>query len=169
MTKEAGRLRPIVPPDLARFARPVIEGNRSFAWRAAWYLTNHLLFQSAILGLVASPIKAKVLRFFGAQVGRGFVCKPRVSIKYPWFLEIGDNVWLGECTWIDNHCRVTIGSNVCVSQGAYLFTGNHDWSSSAFTFFAKPIEIGCGAWITAFQRVGPGTVVPPGHALVSER
>lgn len=153
--KEIARL------DLGRFEKPHIEGNRGLGWRGAWYLVNALFFQGAILGLLPSKAKAALLRIFGAKVGAGLVCKPRVSIKYPWFLELGDHVWLGEQVWIDNHCRVGIGSNVCISQGAYIFTGNHDWNDPRFAFLCKPVDIGDGAWVTAFQRLGPGTVVPP--------
>lgn len=153
--------------DLGAFKRVPIEGNRSFAWRACWYLVNALFFQSAVFGLIPYGLKATLLRVFGAKVGRGFVCKPRVSIKYPWFLEIGDNVWLGEMVWIDNLCRVTIGSNVCISQGSYLFTGNHDWSDPGFAAFFEPIAIGDGVWVTAFQRIGPGRRIAP-QSIVAE-
>ena len=162
-------LRPIAPLDLSRFQRPSIPGNRNLVWRIVWYVINALLFQSTILALTPSSVKVIVLRLFGAEIGQGLVCKPRVSIKYPWFLKIGANVWLGEGAWIDNHCEVNIGSNVCISQGAYIFTGNHDWNDPAFAFFSKPVTIGSGAWITAFQRIGPGTVVPEGHVLLGER
>jgi putative colanic acid biosynthesis acetyltransferase WcaF len=165
----ASRLKRIAALDLARFERPSVPGNRGPIWRAAWYVTNAVLFQSALIALVPSEIKAAVLRVFGARVGRGFVCKPRVTIKYPWFLDLGDDVWLGEMVWIDNHCAVRIGSNVCISQGAYLFTGNHDWKDPAFAFFSREITVGDGVWITAFQRIGPGTTVPPGHAVVECR
>jgi putative colanic acid biosynthesis acetyltransferase WcaF len=162
------RCRPIAVLNLARFQRPAIHGNRGFGWRVAWYLVNATLFQSAVLGLAPCWIKAQVLRFFGASVGRGLVCKPRVSIKYPWFLELGDHVWLGEAVWIDNHTAVRIGSNVCISQGACLFTGNHDWNDPLFAFFCRPIEIGDGVWVTAFQKIGPGAVVND-HTAVLRR
>ena len=82
-----------------------------------------------------------MLRAFGARIGRGLVIRPRVTVKYPWFLELGDHVWLGEGVWIDNHTTVGIGSDVCISQGAYLFTGNHDWNDPLFRFFCKPITV----------------------------
>ena len=148
--------------DLSHYQRPVIEGNRGPVWRAAWYLMNAWFFQSAVLALIPSSWKASILGAFGARVGKGFVCKPRVTIKYPWFLEIGDHVWLGELVWIDNHTNVKIGNNVCISQGAYLFTGNHDWNDPGFRFFCAPIEIGDGCWVGAGVRVGPGQRVSPG-------
>ncbi len=156
--------RKIAELDLARFERPEILGNRAIVSRVLWYLCSLVFFQSG-LPLLPSSIKARILRLFGAQIGTGVVIKPRVTIKYPWFLTLGDHVWIGETAWIDNHTMVTIGSNSCISQGAYIFTGNHDWDDPAFAFFCKPVVIGEGVWVTAFQRVGPGTVIPSGVAV----
>lgn len=159
-------LRPIAALDLARFRAPRIAGNRGPLWRAAWYLVNATVFQGALLGLLPSQLKAALLRAFGAKVGRGFVCKPRVNIKYPWFLELGDHVWLGEGVWIDGLAPVRIGSNVVISQGCYVGNGNHDWSRPDFPFFAEPIAVGDGVWLTAFQQILGGAFVPAHHAVV---
>lgn len=160
--------RPIRGQDLARYQRPAIPGNRGGAWQAVWYVVNALLFRSAVLSLLLpSPAKAGLLRLFGARVGKGLVCKPRVSIKYPWFLELGDHVWLGEGAWVDNHCRVRIGSSACISQEAYLFTGNHDWADPAFAFRTAPILIGPGAWVGARAIIGPGTVLRQGEIVAA--
>lgn len=165
MSRHRLSFRPIARLDLTRFRKPVIPGNPAYLRRAAWYLLNALFFQGPILGLVPSRMKSALLRGFGARVGKGLTIKPRVSIKSPWFLEIGDHCWIGEGVWIDNHTKVTIGSSVCISQGAYIFTGNHDWNDPAFAFFCRPIEIGDGVWITAFQKIPPGTVVPAAVAV----
>lgn len=162
------RTRPIARLDLKSFPRPEISRQRSATVRASWYLVNTLFFGSSLLSLVPSRTKAFLLRIYGAQVGRGVVIKPRVNIKYPWFLDIGDHVWIGERVWIDNHTTVRIGSNSCISQGAYLFTGNHDWNDPSFAFFCKPIEIGEGVWITAFCIVGPGSVIPDSVAVLRD-
>lgn len=160
-------LRSIAQLELSRFRRPDIRGNRGLLWRAAWYVVNALFFQSAVLALLPGPAKAVILRAFGAKIGRGLVCKPRVTIKYPWFLELGDHVWIGECVWIDNLCMVTVGSNVCLSQGVRLLTGSHDWDSEEFTFFARSITIAEGVWVTAFRVLRPGVAIPA-HVAVTD-
>ena len=119
-TAKGVKRRKIQGMDLSRLrAAGAFPGNRNIAWRAAWYLVNAFLFQGAVLSLIPSSWKAAILRAFGAKVGKGLVCKPRVTIKYPWFLELGDHVWLGEMVWIDNHCTVRIGSQ-CLHQPGRL-------------------------------------------------
>ncbi|MEZ5825695.1 MAG: hypothetical protein R3C97_13430 [Geminicoccaceae bacterium] len=159
------RRRRIATHDLSAFRRPVIAGNRSLGWRMAWYAVNAVFFQGSLTGLLPSKLKAHILRLFGARVGTGLVVKPRVTIKYPWFLHVGDHVWIGEKAWIDNHCEVRLGSHVCISQGAYLFTGNHDWNDRRFGFFCRPVRVGEGAWIGAFTIVPPGSDIPPGTVI----
>lgn len=51
-----------------------------------------------------------------------------VRLSYPWLLAAGDHVWIGEDVWIDNLTTVTVGNHLRTSRGAYLCTGNHDWS-----------------------------------------
>jgi putative colanic acid biosynthesis acetyltransferase WcaF len=159
MTMElaARRQRRVAEIDLGAYERPVIAGNRNRAWRIAWHVCSALLFQNALV--LPSLWKAALLRLFGARVGRGLVVRPRVTIKYPWFLTLGDHVWLGEQVWIDNHCLVSVGASVCISQGAYLFTGNHDYDDRGFRFFCKPVTIEDGAWVGAKAIVCPGSVL----------
>ncbi len=92
--------------------------------------------------------------------------KPNVKIKYPWNLVIHDYVWIGENVWIDNLAKVTIGGNVCISQGAMLLTGNHDFTKTTFDLIVKPIEIEDGVWIGAKSIVCPG-VKCFSHAVLS--
>ena len=134
-------------------------------WKpAAWYFCN-LIFVNTGLPFPSS-FKASLLRLFGAEVGRGVVIKPHVNIKFPWLLVIGDDVWIGEGAWIDNLAHVEIGSDVCISQGAYILTGNHDYKSTAFDLVVKPVTIEDGAWIGAKATVCPGVLLGT-HAIVT--
>lgn len=80
-------------------------------------------------------------------------------MKYPWLLSVGEHSWIGEDCWIDNLSRVDIGAHACVSQGAYLCTGNHDWSDRAFHMVCRPIRVEDGAWIGAKSVVCPGVTI----------
>lgn len=105
-----------------------------------------------------SSFKSRLLRLFGAKVGNGVVIKPDVNIKYPWFLEIGDDCWIGEGVWIDNLAEVSIGFNVVLSQGAYLLTGSHDYKKETFDLILGEIILEDGVWIGAKATVCPGVV-----------
>src|SRR5208282_4567902 len=139
------------------------EIGRSFLVRAAWFLLGLPLLRSSVLS--SSGFRRKLLRCFGAEMGQGVVIKPGVRVKFPWKLKMGNYCWIGEDCWIDNLAPVTLGDHVCISQGAYLCTGSHDWSDPAFGLITRPIQIHDGAWIAARVSVGPGTVIGQ-HAVV---
>ncbi|MGB8194355.1 MAG: putative colanic acid biosynthesis acetyltransferase [Chitinophagaceae bacterium] len=130
----------------------------------AWYLTNILFFKNSLN--ISSGLKVSLLRMFGAKVGKGVVIKPSVNIKYPWKLTIGDHAWIGENVWIDNLADVLIGSNACLSQGAMLLTGNHDFTKSTFDLMVKGIVLEEGAWIGAQAMVCPG-ITCRSHAVLA--
>jgi putative colanic acid biosynthesis acetyltransferase WcaF len=102
--------------------------------------------------------KKMILKLFGAKIGSNFIIKTGVIIKYPWKLHLGDNVWIGENVWIDNLDDITIHSNVCISQGALLLTGNHDYKKSDFALVTGKIIIEDGVWIGAKSVVCPNII-----------
>ncbi|RXP45398.1 colanic acid biosynthesis acetyltransferase WcaF [Lutibacter sp. HS1-25] len=129
-----------------------------------WYFINALFFINPLNPI--SSVKVILLRLFGAKVGTGVHIKPSVNIKYPWLLEIGNNVWIGEHVWIDNLAKVTIEDNVCISQGAMLLCGNHNYKKSTFDLTVKEIKLEAGAWLGAKSVVCPGVTVKS-HAILS--
>lgn len=119
---------------------------------------------------VAGPVpgsgwRAALLRAFGAEIAAGVVLKPRVQVKFPWRLEIGADSWIGEGAWIDNLAFVRIGRNTCISQGVYLCTGNHDWTSPGFDLVTAGITIEDQCWVGARATVAPGTHMETGAVL----
>ena len=103
---------------------------------------------------------------FGAKIGKVFYLHKKVNIKYPWNLEVGDNVWIGEDCWIDNLVKVKIHSNVCLSQGSMLLTGNHNYKKPAFDLIVGEIVLCDGVWIGAKAIVTAG-VTCHSHAVLS--
>jgi putative colanic acid biosynthesis acetyltransferase WcaF len=130
---------------------------RATAVEGLWYLVKRIFFLSAMPW--PSRLRVWWLRRFGAEVGTGVVIKPRVNIHLPWKLVLGDHSWIGEEVFILNFEPVTIGAHACISQRAFLCTGNHNYRDPAMSYRNKPIAIGAGAWIGALSFVGPGVVV----------
>ncbi|MEJ7709655.1 MAG: WcaF family extracellular polysaccharide biosynthesis acetyltransferase [Pyrinomonadaceae bacterium] len=110
--------------------------------------------------------KRWLLVAFGATVGRNVTIKPDVNIKFPWFLEVGSNVWIGESVWIDNLANVKIGDNVCLSQGSYLLTGNHNYKKETFDLIVGSIHIEEGVWVGARAIICPGVNLRS-HSVIS--
>ena len=129
-----------------------------------WYFINVVFFVSQIIPL--SGLKVWLLKLFGAKVGHSVVIKPGVNIKYPWKLVIGDYSWIGEDVWIDNLAKVTIGNNVCISQGAMLLCGNHNYKKTTFDLMVNEIILEEGVWIGAKSVVCSGVRCKT-HAILS--
>jgi putative colanic acid biosynthesis acetyltransferase WcaF len=153
-----------MPIDLRTTSNRDYEPGRSFWRRALWLIVEATIFSNGIV--TSYGLKRWLLRVFGARVGSSVLIKPGVHVKYPWRQRVGNNSWLGERCWIDNMEDVTIGDNVVVSQGAYLCTGNHDWSDPGMGLTPQPIAIEDGAWIGAFARVAPGKRIGEESILV---
>jgi putative colanic acid biosynthesis acetyltransferase WcaF len=157
--------------DLSRFEQGAFDRGAGRAREACWLLLHAVFFNCPVR---LYGLRARLLRAFGATVGVGSVIKPRVSVTLPWRLKLGDHVWLGEEAWLLALAPITIGSHVCISQRAFLCTGNHDWSDPAFSLTAAPITIGNGAWICASTFIGPGvhvgenSVVTAGSVVVRD-
>jgi putative colanic acid biosynthesis acetyltransferase WcaF len=153
-----------MPVDLSSYSAAQFDRGAGKLRELSWLFVSLLLFRVCPLSL--SRIKRVVLRAFGARIGRDVTIKPQVKITFPWKLEVGDHVWLGEECWLLNLDRIVIGNNVCISQRAFLCTGSHNYKSPMFDLLVKPIIIEDGGWIGAGAWVGPGVVVHS-HAVLT--
>lgn len=136
----------------------------SFLKRFFWHVISNTFINSTLP--VPMKIKILILRLFGASIGHNVTIKPSVNIKYPWFLTVRNHVWIGENAWIDNFVEVIIEDNVCISQGALLLTGNHDYSRETFDLIPKKIILERGSWVGAKSIVCPGVTLKT-HAVLA--
>jgi putative colanic acid biosynthesis acetyltransferase WcaF len=142
--------------DLSTYDNISYKPGRNGIIRILWYFTNVLFFLNPLNPI--SSLKVILLRLFGAKVAKGVVIKPSVNIKYPWRLKIGKHSWIGEKVWIDNLADVEIGDNCCLSQGAMLLCGNHNYKKATFNLMIGKITLEDGAWIGANAVVTPGVL-----------
>lgn len=143
--------------DLSRFSSRQFDRGTSRLKEALWIVVKNLFFLTPWPW--PSALRAGLLRMFGAKVGRGVVIRARVNITFPWRLELGDYVWLGEEVLILSLAQVKIASHVCISQRSFLCTGSHDFKAVTFDLKTAPIVVQTGAWIAAQCFVGPGVEI----------
>ncbi|MCB0338498.1 MAG: WcaF family extracellular polysaccharide biosynthesis acetyltransferase [Bdellovibrionales bacterium] len=135
----------------------------NIARQVTWYFFGHLLVSSRWIPW--SSVKVWTLRVFGASIGTKVRIKPGLKVKFPWLLSVGDYSWLGENAWIDNLDSVRIGSHCCISQSAYLCTGDHSWAKESFDLITAPITLEDHSWVAAHSIVAPGTTLKEGAVL----
>ncbi len=151
--------------NLASFAvQPGFRG-RSGLWVQIWWVAQAILIRPS-----PQPLhgwRVFWLRAFGARIGRGVKFRPSARVTYPWKLSIGDNAWIGDRAELYSLDRIEIGSDVCISQDAYICTGSHDMNSADFAYDCRPVTIEPEAWIAAGAFVGPGVTVGHGAVLAA--
>jgi putative colanic acid biosynthesis acetyltransferase WcaF len=150
--------------DLASYQNKAYHPGGNAIKRLLWFYVNAVIFKTSLLPINA--VKTNLLRLFGARIAKGVVIKPCVNIKYPWNLTIGQNTWIGENVWIDSLVIINIGANVCLSQGAVLLTGSHNYKKKTFDLITGSIILADGVWIGAGAIVNQGITVAT-HAMLT--
>ena len=141
---------------LAGFKGTGYDKGRPVPIQAIWFAVQNMLFSKWWLPAALRPL---LLRVFGAHVGNNVLIRHRVRVLWPWKLTIGDNCWVGEDAWILNLEPVTIGHDVCISQGAFLCTGSHNLLSPTFEYDNGPIVVNDEAWVGAQAIILRGVTV----------
>jgi putative colanic acid biosynthesis acetyltransferase WcaF len=129
---------------------------RSVAIQALWVLASKSLVERT---WCPSRFRVVILRLFGARVGHGVLIRSGVRVHWPWKLTIANNVWIGVDAWLLNLEPIFIGSDVCISQKAFLCTGSHQADSPTFEYDNAPIHVKDGAWIAAQATVLRGVTI----------
>ena len=150
--------------DLSKYNNSSYNSGKSFIIRFLWYYTNIFFFKNPLNTF--NFTKIFLLKLFGAKIGKGVVIKPSVNIKYPWRLQIGNYVWVGENAWIDNLADVEIGDNCCISQGAMILCGNHNFKKTTFDLITNKIILEEGVWIGAKSIIAPG-ITCKSHSILA--
>ncbi len=139
----------------ARRGLPYDKG-RGLIAQTLWVAASDLIFVKV---WCPNRLRVAMLRWFGARIGPGVLIRHRVRVQWPWNLEIGANSWIGADAELYNLDLIKIGSDVCVSQHAYLCTGSHNRNSRTFEFDNGPIVVEDGAWVCARATVLRGVTV----------
>lgn len=160
--------------------RRVIDLSKAPGERQAWDRPRWMVYLWALVEFmivsnplqISSSVRVNALRLFGAEVGENVIFRPRTRVKFPWKLHVGDRTWVGEGVWIHNQDHVYVGSDVVLSQDAFLTTGSHSVRKD-MGLITRPIRIADGAWITSRcivlggATIGESSIITPNSVVKS--
>ncbi|WP_316667507.1 hypothetical protein [uncultured Propionibacterium sp.] len=141
---------------LAEFTGRSYDKGRGRLMCAVWALVADPIQRSV---LVPPWLRARLLRAFGARIGRGTLIRHGVRVHWPWKLTVGRDCWVGVGAYLLNLDRITIGDDVCISQQAMLCTASHDADDPHFEIELGPVVVGSGSWIAARATVLRGVTI----------
>lgn len=132
-------------------------------WNCVWFFSFKLL-----PGPFLYRWRNFWLRIFGAEIGIN--CKFRATVKVwmPCNLTLGDSVAVGNHVNIYNVDKISIGSNVTISQDSMLCTASHDITKLLKPLCNAPIVIKDNTWVASDAFVGMGVTIGEG-AVVGAR
>ena len=98
-----------------------------------------------------------------------------VWIEAPFFCDYGENISIGENTFINTNCmlldnnKITIGKNGLIAPYVQIYTASHPLQASeriveldnkpAYLTYAKPVTIGDNVWIGGNSIILPGVTI----------
>ena len=132
-------------------------------WGIVWTIFARPLPRS-----VGNGWKCFLLRLFGAKIAKDAVVYSSAKIYYPANLIMEEYSCLASNVDCYNVDVIKLGTNVTVSQGAFLCTASHDITSREHTLITAPIIVEDQAWVAAEAFVGMGVTIGEG-AVVGAR
>lgn len=133
--------------------------------RLLWSILENTLYRYSFD--TWSGWRAFLLRCFGAKIGNRCAIHRTSRVYYPWLLEMGDCVGLGERATIYNIGQIVLGARSTISQEAYLCAGTHDYTRISMPLAVAPITVGPDAWICARAFVNPGMTIGNGAVVAA--
>lgn len=151
--------------DLSKYQNALSRRNQiiRLLWTICWGLLARPLPRSMGQGW-----KHLLLRLFGAKIAKTANVYSSAKIYFPANLTMDDYSCLDSRVNCYNVAPIHIGSNVTVSQGAFLCTASHDITDSANHLITEPITIEDQAWVAAEAFISMGVTIGQG-AVVAAR
>jgi acetyltransferase-like isoleucine patch superfamily enzyme len=120
-----------------------------------WLITLHSLFRQAFW-------KAKL-----KSMGKNVIILPKVIIRFPEMVELGNNVAIGEFVHIWGLGGVTIGEDSLVAAHTSIISQTHDLNAQLYrvSHILKPVVIGCNVWIGSGVAILPGVTIGNGAVI----
>jgi acetyltransferase-like isoleucine patch superfamily enzyme len=112
-------------------------------------------------------IRNLIYRLFGMKVGKGSHIYGGAEIRSPYYITIGKGSSIGHHAILDGRGRLTIGNNVNLSTGVWIWTAQHDVNDLHFKSYSVPVIIGDFAWLSCRTTILPGVTIGEGAVVAA--
>ncbi len=109
--------------------------------------------------LVGPHRRRAAWRSLGASIGDTAIIGPRVTMRNPAHVSVGEGSRLGGRVWIDSWGEVTIGANVLMNGDIDLFSTQHLLDDPNFKGERRSVQIGDYVWLPWKVIVLPGVSI----------
>jgi maltose O-acetyltransferase len=150
-----------------------LEKLRWFLWRQGFFVRQRLFYAlSSVLldNRVSGRLRAMLLRWNGAKVGKKCFVRGGLLIQESFALTLGDEVFINAGCCFDLTEPITLEDRVQLGFQVTLITGGHEigtHESRAGNHLARPIRIQSGAWIGARAVLLPGVTIGAGAVVAA--
>ncbi len=134
--------------------------------RLFWEMARFFLFRPWPYFL-GRKFRNWLLRCFGAKMGKHVSVFPSANVWVPWNLMAGEYVAIDRNVYLYSADKITIGSKVAISDGAFICTASHDISYASRPLTTAPITIEDGVWIGARAFIMPGVTIGEGAVVAA--
>ncbi len=96
------------------------------------------------------------LKCFLKEMGHGNAIKRNVEFIIPHRISIGHNTVINPDVLLDGRGSLTIGDNVDIARGVYIWSAAHDYNSSSYAGVDAPTVIEDYVWLASRATILPG-------------
>lgn len=123
-----------------------------------------------IIRLIIRSIRQKYWKCRLHSCGDNFVCCSGVIIRSARKVSIGNNVRIGEKSYLNGRGKLTIGNNVLTGPNIFIWTSNHNYyCPELLPYDTKPddraVTIKDNVWIGAQSKIVPGITIGEGAVI----
>lgn len=131
-----------------------------------------------VLDLLPAFLRGWCWRPFLGKCGRGVMIDHRVYFKYPWLVELGDDVSINRGVefypGMIREARIRVGNRVRLAPNVRFHAAGHDPDAPDLSDTAATIEVGNDAWIGAAAivlagvSIGEGAIIAAGSVVTRD-
>lgn len=134
-----------------------------------WLLLHGAKLLTLILvGKVPSHLARRLLyKFFGMKIGKNTLIYSGAEVRRPEWITVGNGSIVGNRSILDGRLGITIGKNVNISTGVWIWTVQHNYKDPKFGDIGGPVNIGDHSWISCRSIILPGVTIGEGAVVAA--